>query len=665
MSIARALDRASFLTAQKVLLLVLAGFILSFIVFGSSSKTIHPMDSLTADEIEKAVKLLRDGGYIEDDAQVPVVSLLEMPKKEVLDWRAGDPVRRMAFLNIRQERTVFEAEVDLTNKAVMRWESIPNVQTNQLEHEFRASKTLLQDEKWQLALAKRGYDDLEDVSCVPATPGYFGSEPERERRVGRVYCSDATFGEAHTFAHPIEGLYALIDLDTGEVLEIVDTGVVAVNKNRYDYEEAFVDLRSKLKPVIISAQQGVNFEIDDNKILWQNWSFHVRLERRDGLVVSLVSYQDGDDKRLIAYQIHASEMFVPYMDASPGWYYRTFMDVGEFGFGLLGSTLKPGADCPEGSKYQDAIIPDDTGSSTIKANVICIFERNTGRPVWRHAADGAKVLESRPDIELVVRTIPTIGNYDYVIDYVFTLSGNLRVDVGATGIVAVKGVLTQSRDEKSAAHDLSTGELVAPGLLAVYHDHYLSFRIDLDVDGPNNSFEVADIVTKDVVEPNPRRSVWIMEPRVVEVEGAIDRSPGGQVWRVINETQKIDIGHHPGIQIEPGHQDLSILAAEDYPQRRAGFSSKPLWVTQYQSKERYAAGDYPTQSRGGDGLPQWVSEPQSIRNQDLVVWYTVGFRHATRVEDWPVMPTKWHSFTLRPFNFFARNPALDLPSGFQ
>ena len=45
----------------------------------------------------------------------------------------------------------------------------------------------------------------------------------------------------------------------------------------------------------------------------------------------------------------------------------------------------------------------------------------------------------------------------------------------------------------------------------------------------------------------------------------------------------------------------------------------------------------------------------------MVLWYVFGIHHITRPEDWPVMPVDMVSFWLKPFGFFDRNPALDVP----
>jgi primary-amine oxidase len=106
----------------------------------------------------------------------------------------------------------------------------------------------------------------------------------------------------------------------------------------------------------------------------------------------------------------------------------------------------------------------------------------------------------------------------------------------------------------------------------------------------------------------------------------------------------------------------TLMAHPDSPiGRRAGFAQHNLWVTPYADDERRGAGEFPNQHAGGDGLPRWTAQDRRISGTDVVVWYTFGVTHFVRPEDWPVMPVEYTGFTLMPFGFFDRNPALDLP----
>ena len=45
----------------------------------------------------------------------------------------------------------------------------------------------------------------------------------------------------------------------------------------------------------------------------------------------------------------------------------------------------------------------------------------------------------------------------------------------------------------------------------------------------------------------------------------------------------------------------------------------------------------------------------------MVLWYTFGHTHLPRPEDYPVMPTAYIGFMLKPNGFFDLNPANDVP----
>jgi primary-amine oxidase len=133
------------------------------------------------------------------------------------------------------------------------------------------------------------------------------------------------------------------------------------------------------------------------------------------------------------------------------------------------------------------------------------------------------------------------------------------------------------------------------------------------------------------------------------------------MWHVMNMNRKNATGYPVSYMIHPHGNASPLMDADDPAASRAQFAQYHLWVTPYSPEERYAAGDYPNQSSPGQGLPAWTSHARNIQDEDIVLWYTMGFHHVPSSEDWPVYNLKWHVVTLMPYNFFDRNPALDVP----
>ncbi|MDO9711005.1 copper amine oxidase [Paracraurococcus lichenis] len=624
----------------------------------------HPLDPLTGPEIEAAVAALRAAGAAEDATRFVAVDLVEPAKPVVL---AGQAAPRRAHVILRRGMALAEAEVDLASGRVDGPREIADAQGPVLIEEWEtAAKLTMADPDWQAAMKKRGYTRFETLFCAPLTVGWFETAEERGRRLLRVPCYETAGGRTTVHGRPIEGLFAIVDLGERRVLRVVDTGAVPVREGPDRVEEAtFPDLRPAMKPVLQSAPQGGNVTISGHEVAWDHWRFHLRLDRRFGPVLSLARWAEGGRERLVLYQGYASEMFVPYMDASEAWYTRSYMDIGEYGFGALSSTLNAGTDCPAHAAFLPAVLPGDDGKPLEVPGVLCIFERNTGNPAWRHAEIVDQSYEGRPEVELVVRSIPTIGNYDYVVDWVFTPKGEIRIDVGATGMDAVRGVAARSMRDAAAAAEVTTGMLIAPGAVGVWHDHYISFRLDLDVDGPANSFLRERLAPRRAEAGTPRRSLWQPERIPMPVEGAVEPGHGPEIWRVVNPGVTTALGHNPGYEVILGHGATSLLDPEDTPQRRAAFTAAPLWITAHDPAEKHAAGAWPNQAHGGDGLPRFAARGRGIEDADLVVWATMGFHHLTRPEDWPVLPTKWHRIELKPYGFFTRNPAITLRREFR
>ncbi len=629
----------------------------------------HPLDPLNETEILAAAGALLDGGAARPGAIFQSIELREPPKDELLSWRPGDRLRRAATVYYRQDKRSFRSVVNLRSGRFSPPVEIP-VSRGQLGltiQEVSDFAFLMADRLVIDALAKRGLRTAEDranVFVTPLTSGSFGL-PEEARRIVKAQLYYTPDRGINLYARPIEGLQVIADLDDQLVLEVLDSGVVPLPTDSHDFDEATVaaryGLRDAMRPIRILQPEGVNFAFDGNFVTWQKWRFHLRFERRRGLVISLATY----DGRSVLYQGALSEIFVPYQDPDDNWFYRTYMDAGEFGFGLLTSPLALGLDVPENAVLRDALVaaaipdPDLPVIPLPLQSVVGVFERVTGNPAWRHfELFSGGLYEGRAEVELVVRAIAQVGNYDYAIDWIFTQHGAIRVDVALTGIDAPKAVRSTTVADATGPADTAHGALVAPNLVAPHHSHHFNFRLDLDVDGTDNSFAVGHLEVQQTSGSNPRKSVWALEEHLVDDELGARRGEDHEVWRVLNPARTNASGYPTSFILESHGTVEPLLDPADY--RRASFIEHNLWVTAYRADEQFAAGETPNQHPGRPGLPQYVRNNESLVGRDLVLWHTVGFHHVTSAEDFPVLPRHHGSFELKPANFFDRNPALDL-----
>lgn len=641
-------------------------------IFSPAQAAIHPLDGLSTDEYKQVTSVLKEAGHADNKSLYPLIELLEPEKAAVKAWSEDKPLDRRAIAQFRTEKGYKRAIVNLTQKKVEDIQPLEK-ETMVLFTEFMsAMEVALKDEKFAAALAKRDLKP-DDAFCLPLTAGNFFTESEQGKRLMKLPCYVKPNG-TNFYAKPVEGLFAVVDLKESKLLEIVDEGVVPVPKDDWGYSEEEVakriPVREKGNPTKLVQHQEPNFTIDGSQISWDIWNFRYRIDKRPGMVLSDVNVNDGGNWRSVLYQTHLSEVFVPYMDPSKGWYWRTYMDSGEYGFGLFLTPLRKGVDCPSYATFKPAVIHDDNGNPLEIPDAVCIFERSVGDPAWRHyevfaqEPDKPVPTEGRAGSELVVRTASQVGNYDYLIDYRFKQNGELYIKVGATGLDAVKGVASTSMNDKTAMADTKHGTLIAPHLVAANHDHYFNFKLDMDIDGTENTAMMANIVPFAPDADVPRRSMWKVEHELVdsEMDGRFKLSAfKPRYFHVMNTNKKGHLGHTPAYMIHHGSTAYGPFDFKnDPPMKRNAYIEYSIWNTLYDPKQRYAGGEYAFASDGSDTLAEWVKADRNLVNKDIVTWFTAGFHHIPRMEDWPVMTTEWKTIHLMPMNFFPHNPALSL-----
>jgi primary-amine oxidase len=126
------------------------------------------------------------------------------------------------------------------------------------------------------------------------------------------------------------------------------------------------------------------------------------------------------------------------------------------------------------------------------------------------------------------------------------------------------------------------GTLVSENTIGVSHDHFLNFYLDLDIDGPKNSFVEGKLARK-VVQNSKfgRKSYWDMERHTAqtEEEARIKLTlTKPSEFHVVNTNKKTRLGNPVGYRLVPGATAASLMALDDPPQMRGAFTDNQVWV---------------------------------------------------------------------------------------
>ncbi|KAI1868215.1 hypothetical protein JX265_007038 [Neoarthrinium moseri] len=435
------------------------------------------------------------------------------------------------------------------------------------------------------------------------------------------------------------------------------------NKQPEDYDWALVkpdqemgkrDLEEKFAPQSIEIG-GKRYKLDNEQkyVEYMGWSFYVSHTISLGVMFFDIKFKG----ERILYELSMQEAAAQYGGFQPKSASTLYHDT----YYQMGTNLYPlvdGFDCPFGSSFWN-VTYHDTNTTVVSPNAICIFESDAGFPLSRHRAPGGNAygLTNIGVVKasmLTLRSIATVGNYDYLFDYAFHVDGSLEVTVRASGYLQSSFYYPDQGKWGPRIQQATQGSL---------HDHVLTWKADFDILDTNNDLEVTE------VRAAPTEQPWFPELGVFEqlelnqykmdTEQRFDWAANGQTMYCVNHASETNKwGTKRGYRIIPGRSNIRLSTLDSpFSRRNSELSKSQLAVTRQHDTEPWGNS---VQNLNMPWKPQQdfgkFFNNESIEGEDLVVWFTLGMHHFTRAEDVPVTlySEAVSSIMFAPQNFFDR-----------
>ncbi|KAJ7159987.1 copper amine oxidase [Mycena crocata] len=405
-----------------------------------------------------------------------------------------------------------------------------------------------------------------------------------------------------------------------------------------------------IAPPVAVQPNGQRFSVDEEEkyVEWMDFSFYITFTRDTGLRLFDIKYRG---ERII-YELGLQEAIAHYAGNDPVQSGTAYLDT-FYGFGPYAFELVPGYDCPSYSHFLNSTFHAAEISKTHRNN-ICLFESDPGYLMQRHSS--VPYLALTKNIVFTLRSVSTVGNYDYSFDYIFALDGSIETIVRASGYIQ-SAYYAKNNDYGYQVHDALSGSM---------HDHALTWKVDMDILGTENTFVKHQLIPVEVKYPwaNKTRSTMHLERVSVQNEDEAKLSwpeNASDMFMVENSDKPNKYGEPRGYRIAPSRGGAGMhLTIQESPNllKSQGFAKYPLYVTKQKDTEvraSHANNDYDP----GNPLIDFEEffDGESLNQTDIVVWLNLGMHHVPHTGDMPntVFTTAQSAFIISPHNYLLND----------
>nr|XP_031863935.1 uncharacterized protein CI109_000579 [Kwoniella shandongensis]KAA5531007.1 hypothetical protein CI109_000579 [Kwoniella shandongensis] len=396
---------------------------------------------------------------------------------------------------------------------------------------------------------------------------------------------------------------------------------------------------------------GQRFKVDEeNKYIeWMDFTFYLTFTRDTGMRLYDIKYKG---ERII-YELGLQEAVAHYAGNDPVQSGTSYLDT-YYGFGPYAFSQIPGFDMPLYAYCMNTSFHAAEISKSHRCG-ISIFEADQNYLIQRHSSQ--QYISATKNIALTVRSVSTVGNYDYNFDYVFYLDGSIETIVRASGYI----------QSAYYAANSEYGYQIKDGLSGSMHDHALNFKVDFDILGTENT------LVKHVVEATDVKYKWnnltrstmhlVRKEVTSEDQGKMNWSANGQEQVVIvNKDAPNKYGEPRGYKIMPSRggagMHLTIKNSSNLINSQ-GFADHAYYVTKRKDSELRASSawnDYDTAKPLVDFNKFFDGD--NLEQEDIVMWFNLGMHHVPHTGDIPntVFSTAQGGMIITPHNYLLSDP---------